>query len=174
MNLTKLNKKSFYILAIVYIVAFINITAGMIYAFITLDAQIASMIAMYEDMGMGGMVSEEMIRSLFMIIGIIAIVIAGIYYGLVLYFVFSHRRKPRKGRYLIVILVFAILGLVFGGIGFIAMRSGSTFDLITSIIGLILNVAVIAGVVTQRQNPDPAYTHEDFQQPPYFPSEPFQ
>jgi len=169
MNLTKLNKKSFYILAIVYIVAFINITAGMIFTFVTLDTQVANMLAMYVGTPFEGMISEDMIRSLFMIIGVIVIIIAGIYYGLMLYFVFSHRRRPRKGRYLIVMIVFAILGLIFGGIGFITMRSVSTFDLVTGIIGLILNTAIIAGVVTQRQNPDPAFKHEEYLPPPHMP-----
>ena len=175
MEMTKLNKKSFYILMIICIAFIANIIVGAVVVFATLESQVANAMAIFEDANLENTIEnlEQFVRIVAIITAILVLIIGSAYHGLMLWFVINHRRKPRRGIYLIVMLVFAILGMLFGIINLELMwPSFNIFNLVTGIIVLMLNVAVIAAVVTQRQHPDPAYDESSI--PHYEPYEPFQ
>ena len=160
--LNKINKKAFYILLISTAVFMIMNIADAIHTFATLDALVEESVAMFEAAGAN---MESFVRGIFIVSGVIGLSLGLAYHALMGYFLLSHNKKPRQGRYLIVMMVLSILGAL--GNLIMIFLAASSFNLVGHIIGMLFSIAVVVGVIIHRNNPAPSITHQGDFMPPH-------
>ena len=163
----KLCRTAFRLLLIGIAASAVLIVANAVISFVTLDAQVESMVALYESWDVT--VSEESLRTLLTAGAAVALVVGLGLEALWMWFIFTHKNSPAKGTYLTVMLVLQILGAVFGFVMLVgAIEIFNALSLAMILFGFALNGVIIAGVIVQRKAPVefPAY---EYYPPGYYP-----
>ena len=165
-----INKTAFKIILPVLIAMIVMGIISIVYQLVNMNDTIASMMEQLDGTDTGGADLETIYRIGFIFGFIIAAIFIFVYYGLQIYFTLSHNCKPRKGRYLIVMLVFAILGIGGGMLTLLMLLFDfNLFTFISMTITILLNCLLIAGFMLHRKSPD----RLDPANPPPSPSDPF-
>jgi len=165
-NMTRLNKKAFKILLTVMIISVISLIVNMAVSFATIDSQIAVQMESFAELNFE--VDEAMIRSSAIPTLILTMLLGLTYYGLMIYFLLSHNKKPRKGRYLTVMLVLSIIALVIMPCALIfTLFNFDAFTFISGIFTVIILIVMIVGIRIHRNDPRPPSDDPQFIQSPY-------
>ena len=156
--MTKLNKNSFIILTIAYS-AFIlaSIISGII-LLTSLDVLVATQMEALQGLDLGNLLGsfEQFMRTIFILTAVFSMLWGTIYHAIMLLYMFSHRKKARHGRYLTVMLVFNILGIIANFFAMLPIGGFIVSDFVFSLIGFLLCATSITGIIIHRKNPEPA------------------
>jgi len=172
----KLDKKVFYILlpALIGAALFLIITNGII-PLVNIEAEVAEQLELFESFGMAELYSqvgidlEAMMYTVIPLTAVFMMIIPAAFYALMLFFLFRHKKAPRQGIYLIILLILNVLGALVNGLSLL-LNFIPPFDLwlfFLALIGLILNAAVITAFVLQSKiPPEPPIPHSYYPPPP--------
>jgi|GEM_PF-4705869 len=117
----KLHKKPFMVLMIGIGIALAVFLTNILIQIATIDTVVAEMMDMMATAGAAGMVDESFFRGAMMFGFIFGLSLWLVYYGLMLFFIFRHKRSNRKGTYLTVMYVISIILTITNAIGLLAM-----------------------------------------------------
>lgn len=158
-----LNKKSFILLVAGFAAYWLYQIITFIVSLADIDAQIARQAELYETLGLDtdglrGIVIGTSIFSLLIVIGLTSIFF---------FKALAHRKTPKKGTYLTVLLVFII---IFAALGLIDLISG----IFTVFIVWAFYALFIAAIVIQKSNKTPfVQPDQPYYGQPYPPNAPY-
>jgi len=171
--MSRLNKKAFHILIAAIGVTVVMTLINHIVSLVQIDAGVQSYMALYEEMGMGGVLSEGAIRGMIIVISVFGLLGVGVWYGLFALFTVRHYKKPSRAIYLTVFLVLEIISGFFSFIT-IFLSFDNPVGLVSAVLFVLCAGAVIVAYVMHKKAPRPAFdTRYEDEQAAAGPVDPF-
>jgi len=150
----KLHNKAFLVLMIaigaILVIGIINIAIS----FVGIDAFVAEQMELMAELGVSEFFSEAMFRGIFIGTMITVLAIMLIYYGIMTALIFRHKKSERKGTYLTVMMVFAVLGIISGAFTIItsAIATFNFIPFLFSLISLLGQIAIVVGAKIHKKS----------------------